>query len=139
MNTKLIYVVEELQVAKGDRKHASRTVMSYDNRKDADSLMRMLESLNGVNQDVFQVITKDLVLPKKQSLDAKLLEAHDITMKVYQPWQIGLFHPDIEGKFLWYPKKKSLIREEEKYKSFKIVGEYNDTEDIIKAITKYLP
>ena len=72
-----------------------------------------------------------------QSLDSLILEAYGITYKMYQPWQIGLFHPEIEGKFVWYPKKGTLMRDS--IESRRKLGTYYDTEDVAIAITSFLP
>ena len=44
-------------------------------------------------------------------VDYKFLQAMGIKVAKYQPWQLGLFHPDLTGKFLWYPKKGTLMFE----------------------------
>lgn len=45
-------------------------------------------------------------------VDYKFLKAMDIKVVKYQPWQLGLFHPDLKGKFLWYPRKGTLMYQE---------------------------
>ena len=68
--------------------------------------------------------------------DTTFLETMDVSIVKYQTWQWGLFHPDLEGKFVWYPKKGTLmfdcgIREN----SIKI-GVFHDTEDVYYEIMK---
>lgn len=46
-----------------------------------------------------------------QNVDYKFLEAHEVEVVAYQPWQLGLFYPDLQGKFVWYPKKGTLMFE----------------------------
>lgn len=65
-------------------------------------------------------------------MDIAFLEMQDIKVVKYQPWQFGLFHPDLYGKFVWYPKKGTLMYESDEtiYK----VGEFNDTEIVLEKI-----
>lgn len=44
-------------------------------------------------------------------VDLKFLRAMGITVVFYQPWQLGLFHEELKGKFVWYPKKGTLMYE----------------------------
>lgn len=66
----------------------------------------------------------------------QILTAYGYTFKAYQPWQFGIFHPDITDKFVWYPKKGALMRDG--VNTFKI-GMYQDVEDVITQMNKYLP
>jgi hypothetical protein len=54
------------------------------------------------------------------------------TIKQYTPWQFGLFHSDLKGKLMWYPKKGSLIYEPEPYRVKKI-GEFYTLEDALNS------
>jgi len=69
--------------------------------------------------------------------DVNILEAYGYSFKIHQPWQIGFFHEDIDGKFVWYPKKGTLMREGEH--AITKLGEYHDIEDVIKRMDMYLP
>lgn len=44
-------------------------------------------------------------------VDFHFLDVHDVKVVKHQPWQLGLFHPDLEGKFVWYPRKGTLMFE----------------------------
>lgn len=44
-------------------------------------------------------------------VDFAFLELHDVKIIKHQPWQLGLFHPDLRGKFVWYPRKGTLMFE----------------------------
>lgn len=44
-------------------------------------------------------------------VDFGFLKAHDVKVVKHQPWQLGLFHPDLKGKFVWYPRKGTLMFE----------------------------
>mgnify|MGYP001160176878 CR=1 FL=1 len=48
-------------------------------------------------------------------VDYKFLKAMGIDVVKYQPWQLGLFFPDLKGKFLWYPRKGTLMFEDGKH------------------------
>lgn len=70
------------------------------------------------------------------NLDYKFFEAMDIKVVQYQPWQFGLFHPDVPGKFVWYPARGSLIYELPDYGGNTKIGEFTDSEDVYKEIMK---
>lgn len=38
-----------------------------------------------------------------------LLKTFGIKVIMHQPWQIGLMHDELKGKFLWYPKTGTLM------------------------------
>lgn len=59
-------------------------------------------------------------------VDFKFLKAMGITVKMYQPWQIGLFHEEIKGKFIWYPKKGTLMYEDVASGAIIKIGESGD-------------
>lgn len=44
-------------------------------------------------------------------VDFVFLRAMGIKVVFYQPWQLGLFHEELRGKFVWYPKKGTLMFE----------------------------
>lgn len=69
------------------------------------------------------------------NLDYDFFAAHDITVVQHAPWQFGLFHPDLEGKFVWYPKRGSLIYEKQDWGIVK-VGEFIDSEEVYHEIMK---
>lgn len=48
-----------------------------------------------------------------QGVDYKFLEAMDIKVIKHQPWQLGLLHPDLKGKFVWYPQKGTLMYQDD--------------------------
>jgi hypothetical protein len=57
-------------------------------------------------------------------VDYTFLIAHDVEVIQHQPWQLGLLHPDLQGKFLWYPSAGTLVFEGEY--GFKRIGEKGD-------------
>jgi len=66
-------------------------------------------------------------------LDLTFFEAHDVEVIKHQPWQFSLLHPDLKGKYVWYPKKGTLMFESAmapgmatRYK----VGEHTDPEKV---------
>ncbi len=44
-------------------------------------------------------------------VDYAFLKAMDIKVVKHQPWQLGLTHPDLKGKYVWYPRKGTLMFE----------------------------
>lgn len=63
------------------------------------------------------------------NVDYEFFKQMDVTIVKHAPWQFGLFHPDIKGKFVWYPKRGSLIYEQPDWGICK-VGEYTNSEDV---------
>lgn len=72
------------------------------------------------------------------NLDYEFFKAHDVTVVQHAPWQFGLFHPDIQGKFVWYPERGSLIYEKQDWGIVK-VGEFTDSELVWEEMKKKLP
>jgi hypothetical protein len=70
------------------------------------------------------------------NLDYKFFEQMGVTVVQHAPWQFGLFYPDIEGKFVWYPERGSLIYE--KPGAIVKIGEFTDSEDVWKEMEKKL-
>jgi len=70
-----------------------------------------------------------------QNLDRNFLEAHGVIITQLLPWQFRLEHPDIVGRFIWYPKSGSLIYEKPEWGVSK-VGEFIDSEDVYDEIMK---
>lgn len=56
------------------------------------------------------------------------LEAKGVRIMQYQFWQYAFFHPDLDGKMLYYPRKGSLIHETEF--GFSKVGEFHEVEEL---------
>lgn len=80
-----------------------------------------------------------------EGVDFKFLEAMGIEVVHHQPWQLGLFHEELEGKFVWYPYKGTLMYQDEKGYINKVIGRtgmylgVNDTtEDVYNIIMKKL-
>lgn len=71
------------------------------------------------------------------NLDREYLERNGIKIVEYRPWQFGLFHPEIEGKFVWYPKKGTLMYEKSEYNNKKI-GEFHTSQDVLEKIKELL-
>lgn len=70
----------------------------------------------------------------KGGLDRKFFTAHDVKVVQYQPWQYGLFHPDLKGKFVWYPQKGTLMFEHKEEDLLYKMGEHKNSEDVYKII-----
>lgn len=47
-----------------------------------------------------------------KKVDYQMLKDMGIQVVQYQPWQLGLFHPDMEGKLMWYPTTGTLMFED---------------------------
>ena len=69
------------------------------------------------------------------NVDYEFFAAHGVKVVQHAPWQFGLFHPDLEGKFVWYPERGSLVYERPEWGVYK-VGEFVDTEDVYNEIVK---
>jgi len=69
------------------------------------------------------------------NLDYDFFAAHDVKVVQHAPWQFGLFHPDLKGKFVWYPARGSLIYEEPDWGVCKI-GEFTNSEEVYNQIMK---
>jgi len=69
------------------------------------------------------------------NVDYTMLKAFGIEIKQVQPWQFKLTHPDLDGSFVWYPERGSLIFEKPTWGVHK-VGEYTDTEEVCEIIKK---
>lgn len=72
------------------------------------------------------------------NLDYEFFTQMDVKVVQHAPWQFGLFHPDIDGKFVWYPERGSLIYERPEWGVCKI-GEFTNSEDVWKEMRKKLP
>lgn len=71
------------------------------------------------------------------NLNYKFFKQMGVTVVQHAPWQFGLFHPDIKGKFVWYPERGSLIYEKQEWGVVK-VGEFTDSEDVFKKMLEYV-
>ena len=71
------------------------------------------------------------------NLDYNFFAQHGVIVTQLLPWQFRLEHPDIKGRFVWYPEKGSLMYELPDWGVSK-VGEYTDSEDVYKEIIKKL-
>lgn len=60
------------------------------------------------------------------------LESNGVSIVRYQPWQFGLFHADMDGKMVWYPRKGTLMYETD----FGItkLGEFHEVEEVWKRM-----
>ena len=70
------------------------------------------------------------------NIDYEFFKQMDIRVVQHAPWQFGLFHPDLVGKFVWYPERGSLIYETTG--AIVKVGEFTNTEDVWDEIKKKL-
>ena len=71
-----------------------------------------------------------------KNIDYEFFASVDVRIVQHAPWQFGLFHPDVEGKFVWYPERGSLIYE--KPGAIVKVGEFTNTEEVWGEIQKKL-
>lgn len=69
------------------------------------------------------------------NLDYEFFKQHDVEVVQHAPWQFGLFHKDLVGKFVWYPERGSLIYEKPEWGIVK-VGEFTDSEEVYQEIMK---
>ncbi len=71
-----------------------------------------------------------------ENIDYEFFASVDVKIMQHAPWQFGLFHPDLEGKFVWYPDRGSLIYE--KPGAIVKVGEFTNSEAVWDEIKKKL-
>ena len=71
------------------------------------------------------------------NLDYEFFASVDVTVVQHAPWQFGLFHPDLEGKFVWYPERGSLSYEKPDW-GVCTVGEFTDSDAVWEEIKKKL-
>jgi len=72
-----------------------------------------------------------------KNLDRKFLSAQGVSIKQYQPWQFGLFYPDLPGKFVWYPQNGTLMYTYEGPMGTLVntkLGEFFDTEEVYNLL-----
>ena len=68
-----------------------------------------------------------------ENVDYQFFAAHDVTVTQLMPWQYRLEHPDITGRFVWYPTSGALIYEKPDWGVAK-VGEYENSEEVYAKI-----
>lgn len=77
-----------------------------------------------------------------KGVDFEYLKAMGVEITFYQAWQLGLFHKDLKGKFVWYPRKGTLMFESETGSQNKIkqsgdfMGQNDKTEEVYKEIIR---
>jgi hypothetical protein len=71
------------------------------------------------------------------NLDYNFFAQMEVQVVQHAPWQFGLFHKDIVGKFVWYPERGSLIYEKPDWGVCKI-GEFTDSELVWEEMRKKL-
>lgn len=71
---------------------------------------------------------------RDNNVDYPFLDAMGVKLKWYQPWQVGMFVNEFDGKFMWYPERGTLMVETPMYT--KKLGEFTDSEDVYNAIKK---
>jgi len=71
------------------------------------------------------------------NIDYDFFKLKEVTIVQHAPWQYGLFHASLEGKFVWYPERGSLIYEKSSYGIIK-VGEFTDSQKVWEEIQKKL-
>lgn len=70
------------------------------------------------------------------NINYAFFESVEVKVVQHAPWQFGLFHKDLVGKFVWYPERESLIYETTG--AIVKVGEFSDSEDVWDEIKKKL-
>ena len=68
-----------------------------------------------------------------ENIDYEFLGSHHVRVEQLQPWQFRLTHPDIEGRFMWYPKNGPLVYEPV-VGTPRNVGEFTDSEQVYEAM-----
>lgn len=68
-----------------------------------------------------------------QNVDYDFLTAHGVVVEQLMPWQFRLTHPDIVGRFVWYPTSGALVYEKPDWGVAK-VGEFENTEDVYQQM-----
>jgi len=68
-----------------------------------------------------------------QNVDYQFFAAHQVKVTQLMPWQFRLEHPDITGRFVWYPTSGALIYEQSEWGVAK-VGEYKSSEEVYEKI-----
>lgn len=71
-----------------------------------------------------------------ENINYDFFESVEVRIVQHAPWQFGLFHADLEGKFVWYPERGSLIYE--KPGAIVKIGEFTDSEEVWEEIKKKL-
>ena len=71
-------------------------------------------------------------------VDGKFLTAMGVKIVWHQPWQVSLFHPDSEAKFVWYPGKGTLMLEPKFSFGRKVPGKFTDSEDVYDYLVKLI-
>ncbi len=67
-------------------------------------------------------------------LDRAFFESRGVEVIAHQPWQFGLFHPHLQGKFVWYPRNGTLMYEANK--QTRKIGTTFSHEEVYEEITK---
>jgi len=70
-----------------------------------------------------------------KGLDRDAFREEGIQVIQHQPWQFGLLHPDLSGKFVWYPTKGTLMYEDEPHRGSR-VGHFPTTKLVIEQIKR---
>jgi len=60
------------------------------------------------------------------SVDYELLAALGVRVVKHQPWQLGLYHEELEGKMVWYPKSGTLVYQNDTFNVSHVVGHKGD-------------
>lgn len=61
----------------------------------------------------FNMSDFDRIISYDKGVDYAFFERMNIKVVKYQPWQLGLFHDKLKGKFVWYPRAGTLMFETE--------------------------
>lgn len=69
------------------------------------------------------------------NIDYTFFEQHGVVVTQVMPWQFKLEHPDVTGRFVWYPEGGSLIYEQPEWGVNKI-GEFTDSETVYQEMMK---
>ena len=67
------------------------------------------------------------------NIDYEFFRQMGVSVVQHAPWQFSLLYPDIEGKFVWYPERGSLIYEKPEWGVVKL-GEFTNSEDVWKEM-----
>lgn len=83
---------------------------------------------------VEEVFSPHRVKKYDQNVDYTFFESMDVTVdEGKDPWIFFLTHPDLLGRFVWYPTTGSLIFEPPRKEAYK-VGEWTNSEEVYDVI-----
>ena len=74
----------------------------------------------------------------EENINRPFFESMGVRIQQYQPWQFALSHPDVPGRFMWYPRGGALMHEHPLLGTGK-VGDFTDSEQVYEEMVKKIP